>query len=58
MGKQICANSVDPDQMLQHAASDQDPHYLPLIQQFLDTSPDHQAVKLTCGSFRTSIVKS
>ena len=29
-----CANSVDPDQTPQNAASYQDLHYLPLIQQF------------------------
>ena len=32
------ANSVDPDQMPQSAASDQGLHCLPLVQQFLDTS--------------------
>ena len=36
--RQVQANSVDPDQMLQNASagSDQGLHYLPLIQQFLD----------------------
>ena len=32
--RQVWANSVDPDQMLQNAASDQGLHCLPLIQQF------------------------
>ena len=31
------ANGVDPDQMLQNAASDLGQHWLPLIQQCLDT---------------------
>ena len=33
--KQAWAKSVDPDQMLQNAASDMGLHYLLLIQQFL-----------------------
>ena len=32
--RQACINSVDPDQMLQNAVSDQGPHWLPLIQHF------------------------
>ena len=32
------ANSVDPDEMLQNAASHQGLHCLPIIQQFLDTT--------------------
>ena len=35
--RQAWANSVDPDQMLQNAASDQGLHCKPVIQQFLDT---------------------
>ena len=31
----ICANSVDPDQVLQTVASEQGLHSLPLIQQLL-----------------------
>ena len=31
---QAWANSVDPDEMPQNVASDQGPHFLPLIQQF------------------------
>ena len=34
--RQAWANSVDPDQMLQNAASDLDLHYLQFIQQILD----------------------
>ena len=34
---QANANSADPDQMLHSAASDQDLHCLPLIQQFTGT---------------------
>ena len=36
--KRAWANSVDPDQTPQNAASDQSLHCLPLIQQYLDTS--------------------
>ena len=36
--RQVWAKSVDPDQMLQNAASDPGLHCLPLIQYFLDTS--------------------
>ena len=32
--RQACANSVDPDQMPQNAASEQGLHCLPLIQQY------------------------
>ena len=32
--RQACANSVDPDQMPQNAASDQGLHCLPLVQQY------------------------
>ena len=32
--RQVLANSVDPDQMPQNAASDQGLHNLPLIQQY------------------------
>ena len=35
---QAWANSVDPDQMLQTAASDLGLYCLPIIEQFLDTS--------------------
>ena len=35
--RQVWANSIDPDQMLQNAASDQGLHCLSLIQQFLNT---------------------
>ena len=35
--RQAWANSVDPDEMPQNVASHQGLHYLPLIQQFLDT---------------------
>ena len=35
---QACINSIDPDQ---NVASDQDLHYLLLIQQILDTSEDN-----------------
>ena len=38
--RRACADSVDPDQMPQNAASDQGLHCLPLIQQFLHTSID------------------
>ena len=38
LDRQTCANSVDPDEMLQIAASRQGLPCLPLIQQFLDTS--------------------
>ena len=34
LDRQTLANSVDPDQTPQNAASDQGPHCLPLIQQF------------------------
>ena len=34
--RQVWANSVDPDQMLKNAVSDQDPHCLQLVQQILD----------------------
>ena len=36
--RQAWANSVEPDQMLQHAASDQGLQCLPLIQKISDTS--------------------
>ena len=36
--RQASANSVDPDEMPQNAASHQGLHCLPLIQQFLDTT--------------------
>ena len=36
--RQTWANSVDPDQTLQNATSDQGLHCLSLIQLFLDTS--------------------
>ena len=36
--RQAWANSVDPDEMPQDAASHQGLHCLPLIQQFLDTT--------------------
>ena len=36
--RQAWANSVDPDEMLQNAASHQGLNCLPLIQQFLDTT--------------------
>ena len=35
LDRQTLANSVDPDQMLQNAPSDQGLHCLPHIQQFL-----------------------
>ena len=38
---QACANSVDPDRTPQNVASDQGLHYLPLIQQFLDSWNGH-----------------
>ena len=34
--KKVWANSVNPDEMLQNAASHQGLHCLPLFQQFLD----------------------
>ena len=37
LDRQVWANSVDPDQMLQNAASDQGLHCWLLIQQFLNT---------------------
>ena len=40
MDKQAWANSADPDGMPQNVASDQGLHYLPLIQQSLDTRSD------------------
>ena len=43
--EQTSANSIDPNQTPQNAASDQDLHCLPLIQQFYTYS---QAVKWTC----------
>ena len=36
--RQAWANSIDPDEMPQNAASHLGLHYLPLIQQFLDTT--------------------
>ena len=42
------ANSVDPDQMPQNAASDLSLHCLPLIQQFLDTSSGSQMDLFRC----------
>ena len=36
--KEASANSVDPDQTLKNATSDQGLHCLPLIQQRLDTA--------------------
>ena len=44
LDRQTIGNSVDPDQMLENAASDQGQHCLPLIQQFYTHS---QAVKWT-----------
>ena len=38
LDRQAWANSVDPDEMLQNAASHQDLHCLSLIQQILDTT--------------------
>ena len=38
--RQALANSVDPDETLQNAASHLGLHSLPLIQQFLDTTSD------------------
>ena len=35
--RQASADSVDPDKMLQNAASDQAVHYLPFNLQLLDT---------------------
>ena len=43
---QASANSVDPDQMLHSAASDQSLHCLPLIQQFLLPSTDSKTDSL------------
>ena len=40
--RQAWANSVNPDQMLQNRASDQDLYCLPLIQLILDISPGSQ----------------
>ena len=53
--RQTWANSVDPDEMLQNAASHQGLHCLPLIQQFLDTT---SGSKCTCSNSRTSMVQS
>ena len=39
--RQTLVNSVDPDQMLHAAASNQGLHCLPLMQQFLDISRDN-----------------
>ena len=36
--RQAWANSIDPDEMQQYAASHLGLHCLPLIQQFLDTT--------------------
>ena len=38
LDRQVWANSVDPDEILQNVASHQGLHCLPLIQQFLDTT--------------------
>ena len=38
MGTDKSADSVDPNQMLRNAVSDQCLHCLPLIQQYLNTS--------------------
>ena len=55
LGGQAWANSVDPDQMLQNAASDQGLHYLPLIQHFRT----HQwPIKLIFSEFRTSMLRT
>ena len=48
-----CANSVDPDQTPQNAASDQGLHCFPLIQQF-DTL--QYIAKRACFNFRTNMV--
>ena len=37
LDRQAWANSVDPDEMLQNAVSNQGLHCLPLTQQYLDT---------------------
>ena len=37
--REALANSVDPEEMPQNVASNQSLHCLPLIQQFLDTTP-------------------
>ena len=49
--RQAWANSVDPVETPQNAASHQGLHCLPLIQQFLDTN-------CICSNFRTSTVRS
>ena len=38
LDRQAWANSLDPDEMSHSVASHQCLHYLPLIQQFLDTT--------------------
>ena len=44
-GQQTCANSLDPEETSQNAAAYQDLHYLPLIQQFLDTTSASKLIK-------------
>ena len=50
--RQIWANCIDPKQTPQNAASNQSLYFLPLIQQFLDTSTgcrmDIQTITKTC----------
>ena len=59
--RQVCANSDDPYQKLQNAASDQGLHCLPLIQQFIDKSISSKVdlFKLLdkCGKVRCPNIK-
>ena len=49
------ANSVDPDDMPQKAASHQELHGFPLLQQFFDTTSGSNC---TYSNFRTSMERS
>ena len=55
LDRQVRANSVDPDEMPQNAASHKGLHCLPVIQQFLDTT---LGSKLYLLNFKTSMVRS
>ena len=52
--RQVCANSVDPEQTPQNAASDQGLHFLPLIQWFLDIP---KGSKVEMFSFGTDVAR-
>ena len=53
--RQVCANSVDPDQTPQNAASDLVLNCLPFIQKFLDIP---KGSKVEMFSFGTGVVRS